>query len=82
MIPLGDLVLVKPNKEDNISDSGLILPKDDVYATGTAVSVGGKVQAIKNGNTIKYFKGKGVEVEYRGDDMLLLRESTEIVDIL
>lgn len=81
MIPLRDLLLVRPSKEQ-LTVSGIILPKDEVYNTGEVLVAGDKAIAAKSGDTIKYYRQKGTPINYRGEDLLLLSESEEVVSIL
>lgn len=82
MIPLHDLLLVRPTKQDSLTVSGIILPKDEMYNTAEVLVVGDRAKATKSGDRIRYYRQKGTPINYRGEDLLLLRESTEVVAVL
>jgi len=90
--PLEDRVLVKPVEKSNKTESGLYLPESSKErpVQGTVVAVGpGKLlengkraeMSIKKGDTIVYGKYSGSEIEIKGTEHLILRES-EILGIL
>lgn len=90
--PLEDRVLVKPIEKSNKTESGLYLPESSKErpVQGTVVAVGpGKLlengkraeMSIKKGDTIVYGKYSGSEIEIKGTEHLILRES-EILGIL
>ena len=84
--PLEDRVIVKPNAQESVPDSGLYLPESSKErpVQGKVVAVGpgkrldnGKrsEMAVKKGDTVVYGKYAGTEVEIKGDEHLILRES-------
>lgn len=78
--PLGDHVLVKPIKEEEVTASGIVLPDTvdkEKKAEGTVVSVGpGKLlkdgkraeMEVKAGDHILFKKWGGDEVEVGGEE--------------
>lgn len=90
--PLEDRVLVKPIEAESRTESGIYLPdsakerpvKGKVVATGPGKLLeNGKraTMSVKKGDTIVYGKYAGSEVEIKGDEHLILKES-EILGIL
>jgi len=84
--PLEDRVLVKPVEEEMVTEGGIYLPETakERPMRGTVVAVGpgkrldnGKraEMSIKKGDTVVYGKYAGSEIEIKGDEHLILRES-------
>ena len=84
--PLDDRVLVKPAEAETKTESGLYLPESSKErpVRGTVVAVGpGKrldngervAPTVKKGDTVVYGKFAGTEVEIKGQEHLILRES-------
>ena len=90
--PLEDRVLVKPLEKESRTESGLYLPESSkerpVQGKVVAVGPGKRLDngkraelPLKVGDTIVYGKYAGSEVEIKGVEHLILRES-EILGIL
>lgn len=90
--PMEDRVLVKPVERESKTESGLYLPESSKErpVQGKVVAVGpgkrldnGKraEMSVKKGDTIVYGKYAGSEVEIKGIEHLILRES-EILGII
>jgi chaperonin GroES len=90
--PLEDRVLVKPMEKESKTESGLYLPESSKErpVQGKVVAVGpgkrldnGKraEMSIKVGDTVVYGKYAGSEVEIKGTEHLILRES-ELLGVL
>lgn len=90
--PLEDRVLVKPLEKESKTESGLYLPESSKErpVQGKVVAVGpgkrldnGKraEMSIKVGDTVVYGKYAGSEVEIKGTEHLILRES-ELLGVL
>ena len=90
--PLDDRILVKPIEKESRTESGLYLPESSKErpVQGTVVAVGpGKLlengkraaPSIKKGDTVVYGKYAGSEVEIKGAEHLILRES-EVLGVL
>ena len=90
--PLDDRVLVKPIEAASRTESGLYLPESSKErpVQGTVVALGpGKLldngkraeMSISKGDTVVYGKYAGSEVEIKGTEHLILRES-EILGVV
>ena len=84
--PLDDRILVKPIEQEEKTASGLYLPETakERPVKGKVVAVGpGKLldngerakMGVRAGDTVVYGKYAGSEVEIKGADHLILRES-------
>jgi len=85
-------VLVKPMEKDNKTESGIYLPESSkerpVQGKVVAVGPGKRLDngkradlSIKVGDTVVYGKYSGSEVEIKGIEHLILRE-TEVLGII
>lgn len=83
--PLGDRILVSPLEAEEKTKGGIVLPdsakekpqQGKVEAVGQGrVSEDGKVTSleVKKGQTVLYGKYSGTEINYEGNDYLILRE--------
>ena len=86
MQPMADLVLVKPNKSEQVSRGGIVLPdtakekpqEGTVIAVGTGrVSEAGKKipMAIAVGDVVLFSKYGGTELTVEGDELVMLHEA-------
>ncbi len=84
--PLGDRVVIKPQDEEEVTKSGLVLPDTakEKPQEGEVVAVGpGRVSddgtrikmEIKKGDKVVYSKYAGTEFEEDDEEYLILRES-------
>jgi chaperonin GroES len=84
--PLEDRILVKPTERESVTESGLYLPETakERPMTGTVVAVGpGKLldngtvakPQVKKGDTVVFGKYAGTEVEIKGAEHMIMRES-------
>jgi len=84
--PLEDRVLVEPVEPASMTDSGIYLPEASkekpvqgrILATGPGKLLDNGKRArmsVKKGDTIVYGKYAGTEVEIKGAERLILRES-------
>jgi chaperonin GroES len=84
--PLEDRILVKPVERESKTASGLYLPESskEKPIQGVVVAVGpGKLldngkraeMGVSKGDTVVYGKYAGTEVEIKGEQHLILRES-------
>jgi chaperonin GroES len=84
--PLEDRVLIKPVEAATVTDAGIFLPESskEKPVQGKIVATGpGKLldnghrakMSVKKGDTIVYGKYAGTEVEIKGAEHLILRES-------
>jgi chaperonin GroES len=84
--PLGDRIIVKPSKSEDVTASGLVLPDtaQEKPQQGEVVAVGeGKwdedgekriPMEVKKGDKVLYSKYGGTEVKVKGDEYLILRQ--------
>lgn len=90
--PLDDRVVVKPIEADTMTASGLYLPESakekPVQGKVVAVGPGKKLDTgerapmnVKKGDTVVYSRYAGTEVEIKGADHLIMRES-ELLGVL
>ncbi len=84
--PLDDRVVVKPIEADTMTASGLYIPESakerPVHGKVVAVGPGKKLDSgerarmnVKKGDTVVYSRYAGNEVEIKGADHLIMRES-------
>ncbi len=79
-IPLAGKVLVKPDKFEEKTASGIYMPesKSEKPLSGEVIVVGkaleGGEMEVKEGDKVLYGKYAGTEVEVDGEKMLLLME--------
>jgi chaperonin GroES len=82
--PIGDRVLVKPLKEEEVTKSGIVLPsnaekekkaqgKIEALGSGSAISTLG----LKVGDTVVFGKYSGDEVEVDGEEYKILNVGKE-----
>ncbi|CAN1772547.1 20 kDa chaperonin, chloroplastic [Linum perenne] len=85
--PLGDRVLVKINNKEETSAGGILIPTSaqskpqggEVVAVGEGKTIAGKT--IDNSVKVVYSKYAGTEIEFNGENHLLLKED-DIIGIL
>ena len=73
--PLGDRVVVEPSTQQEKTESGIILPDtvQDKPQEGKVLAVG-DCETIKKDDLILYPKYTGTEVNYEGQDILIMSE--------
>ena len=85
--PLADRVLVKNDKAETKTASGIIIPEaaQEKTQTATVVEVGPGTEkvkiTVKNGDRIMYDKYAGTQIKIDGEDHLILRMSDIIAVI-
>ncbi len=83
--PLGDRVIIRPDEQEEVTKSGLVLPDTakEKPQQGTVVAVGaGRVTddgktiplELKEGSTVLYAKYSGTEVRLNDEDLLIVSE--------
>jgi chaperonin GroES len=87
--PLGDRVIVKAIEEDETTVSGIVLPDTakEKPQRGKVIAVGdGKWEDekrvpldVKEGDEVLYSKYGGTEITVDGEDLIVLKESTDIL---
>ncbi len=90
--PLDDRIVVRPSAQETKTESGIYLPETSKERpmTGKVIAVGPGRRldngerakpTVKKGDTVVFGKYAGTEVEVKGDEHLILRES-ELLGIL
>jgi chaperonin GroES len=83
--PINDRVVIKPGAADEKTKGGIIIPDTakEKPQKGKVVAVGpGKddvKMTVKKGDTVLYGKYAGQELQYKGDDLLIMREDDILV---
>lgn len=84
---MGDRVVIKPAEAAEVTKGGIIIPdtakekpqKGEVVAVGPGKD--GNLMTVQVGDTILYGKYAGQNIEFHGEDYLIMRED-EILVIL
>jgi chaperonin GroES len=73
--PLEDYVVLRFEKEEKKTESGIILTTDDKEkpAIGKVLSVGPKVENLKKDDKVIYQTYSGTKVKYEGTEYLLIQ---------
>jgi len=85
MKPINDRVVVKPGKAEAKTKGGIIIPDTakEKPQQGTVIAVGpGKDRValtVKKGDKVLYGKYAGQEMNYKGEDYLIMREDDILV---
>jgi chaperonin GroES len=87
MKPINDRVVVKPAAADEKTTGGIIIPdtakekpqKGEVIAVGPGKD--GNNMTVKKGDIVLYGKYAGQEINYNGEDYLIMREDDILVII-
>lgn len=75
--PVGDRIIVKVEKEDAETVSGIIIPESarDISSTAVAEQVGHTVKRVKEGDRVLYNRNAGVDYNVDGVEYRIIRES-------
>lgn len=85
MKPINDRVVVKPAAADEKTAGGIFLPESakEKPQKGEVIAVGpgkdGVKMTVKKGDTVLYGKYSGQELNYQGEDYLIMREDDILV---
>jgi chaperonin GroES len=85
MKPINDRVVVKPAAAEEKTQGGIIIPDTakEKPQRGEVVAVGpgkdGNQMTVKAGDTVLYGKYAGQELQYNGEDYLIMREDDILV---
>jgi len=89
--PLGEMVLLKPIEQEQVSTGGIIIPDTakekpmmaKVVAVGPGGMVDGKeiVMTLKEGDKVIYRRYAGTEIKLEGQDYVMTRQS-EIIGVV
>ena len=79
--PLADRVLIKPDKAEEKSGGGIIIPDSakEKPLKGKVIAVGkgtkDEAMELKEGNEVLYGKYAGTEIEIEGEKLMIMRQS-------
>ncbi|MEM9991541.1 MAG: co-chaperone GroES [Bacteroidota bacterium] len=85
MKPINDRVVVKPAAADTKTKGGIIIPDTakEKPQRGEVVAVGpgkdGNLMTVATGDVVLYGKYAGQELNYEGEDYLIMREDDILV---
>ena len=85
MKPINDRVVVKPAPADEKTKGGIIIPDTakEKPQRGEVVAVGpgkdGNAMTVSKGDVVLYGKYAGQELNYEGEDYLIMREDDILV---
>jgi len=85
MKPINDRVVVKPAQAEETTKGGIIIPDTakEKPQRGEIIAVGpgkdGNAMTVKKGDTVLYGKYSGQELNYEGEDYLIMREDDILV---
>jgi chaperonin GroES len=85
MKPINDRVVVKPAAAEEKTTGGIIIPDTakEKPQRGEVIAVGpgkdGNQMTVKKGDTVLYGKYAGQEINYNGEDYLIMREDDILV---
>lgn len=72
---IGHRVVLKVDKNENVTESGIILTKEERSTTGIVMSKGSKVSdSLNEGDKVFFAKLSGTRAKVNGDELLILRE--------
>lgn len=85
MKPINDRVVIKPALAEETTKGGIIIPDTakEKPQRGEVVAVGpgkdGNLMTVQVGDIVLYGKYAGQELNYQGDDFLIMREDDILV---
>ena len=90
--PLGDRIVVRPIKREEVTKGGIVLPDTvkEKPQEGKIIAVGpGKLtddgkrleMEVKKGDKVMYAKYAGTEIKIDGEELLILRDSDVLAKI-
>jgi chaperonin GroES len=85
MKPIGDRVVIKPAPAEEKTKGGIIIPDTakEKPQRGEVVAVGpgkdGNLMTVQVGDIVLYGKYAGQEINYNGDDYMIMREDDILV---
>ena len=85
MKPINDRVVVKPAQAEETTKGGIIIPDTakEKPQRGEIIAVGpgkdGNKMTVKKGDSVLYGKYSGQELNYEGEDYLIMREDDILV---
>jgi chaperonin GroES len=87
MKPIGDRVVIKPAPAEEKTKGGIIIPDTakEKPQRGEVVAVGpgkdGNLMTVQAGDVVLYGKYAGQEINYNGEDYMIMREDDILVII-
>ncbi len=87
MKPIGDRVVIKPAPAEEKTKGGIIIPDTakEKPQRGEVVAVGpgkdGNLMTVQVGDIVLYGKYAGQEINYNGEDYMIMREDDILVII-
>ncbi len=85
MKPINDRVVVQPGKADKKTKGGIIIPDTakEKPQQGVVIAVGpgkdGNAMTVKKGDKVLYGKYAGQEMQFKGEEYLIMREDDILV---
>jgi chaperonin GroES len=85
MKPINDRVIIKPAAAEGKTAGGIIIPDNakEKPQKGEVIAVGpgkdGNKMTVKSGDTVLYGKYAGQELQFDGNDYLIMREDDILV---
>ena len=82
--PLGERVLIKQTKQEEVTKSGIVLPgtaSKEKPIIGEVLAIGVKVEDIKVGNKVIFEKYSGTEIK-DGEESYLILEKDNVLAIV
>lgn len=85
MKPINDRVVIKPAAAEETTKGGIIIPDTakEKPQRGEVVAVGpgkdGNAMTVAQGDTVLYGKYAGQELNYEGEDYLIMREDDILI---
>jgi len=85
MKPIGDRVVIKPAPAEEKTQGGIIIPDTakEKPQRGEVVAVGpgkdGNLMTVQVGDIVLYGKYAGQEINYNGEDFMIMREDDVLV---
>ncbi|MBP8239293.1 MAG: co-chaperone GroES [Saprospiraceae bacterium] len=85
MKPIGDRVVIKPAPAEEKTKGGIIIPDTakEKPQRGEVVAVGpgkdGNLMTVQVGDIVLYGKYAGQEINYNGEDFMIMREDDVLV---
>lgn len=85
MRPIGDRVVIKPAPAEEKTKGGIIIPDTakEKPQRGEVVAVGpgkdGNLMTVQVGDIVLYGKYAGQEINYNGEDFMIMREDDVLV---
>lgn len=85
MKPINDRVVIKPAQAEETTKGGIIIPDTakEKPQRGEVVAVGpgkdGNLMTVQVGDTVLYGKYAGQEINYQGEDYIIMREDDVLI---